>query len=294
MAQSTQRAQHKEPIVVRENLDFGLGGDDIPRHWLAGNAYKTRMFDAVQATFPDGERYFIKSVRAFRDRITDPQLRNDVRDFMRQEGQHGMVHTEYNQRLQRQGINVEAFTKHTKAIEEKRLRRYSAEYNLALTASLEHFTAMMADLFFAERSMLADADDRVRAMFAWHAIEEMEHKAVAFDVMKSVAKVGYVKRCLAMTHATFSFSLYTLVAPWFMLRMDGYSPRECMAIYAKHMPWLFGKVLGRLLPMIARYYRPGFHPNDIPTVHNYMAWVESYQNNNDPLQAGAAMYSAAA
>lgn len=293
-APTPQRKQYKEPIVVREDLDFGLDGDDIPRHWLAGNAYKTRMFDAVQATFPDGERYFIKAVRAFRDQIKDPKLLEEVRDFMRQEGQHGMVHTQYNQRLQRQGIDVEAFTKHTRAVEQMRMRRYSAEYNLALTASLEHFTAMMADLFFAEKSMLAGADERVRAMFAWHAIEEMEHKAVAFDVMKSVAKVGYFKRCLAMTHATFSFSLYTLIAPWFMLRMDGYNPRECMALYAKHMPWLFGRVLGRLLPMIARYYRPGFHPTDIPTVHNYMDWVRSYQASDNPLRAGEAMYEAAA
>jgi len=294
MARPQTRKQHKEPIVVRENLDFGLDGDDIPRHWLANDAFKTRLFDAVQATFPDGERYFIRAVRAFRDQITDPALLKDVADFMRQEGQHGMVHTQYNERLKRQGIDIEAFTKHTKRVEELRMQRYSPEYNLALTASLEHFTAMMADLFFAERSMLADADERVRAMFAWHAIEEMEHKSVAFDVMQKVAKVGYLKRCLAMSHATFSFTMYTLISPWFMLRMDGYNPRECMAIYTKHMPWAFGTVLGRLLPMIARYYRPGFHPTDIPTVHNYMDWVESYQNGANPIAAGEAMYTAAA
>lgn len=294
MARSRSRKQYKEPIVVREDLDFGLESDDIPRYWLADNPFKTRLFDAVQATFPDGERYFIKAVRAFRDRIEDPALLKDVGDFMRQEGQHGMVHTHYNERLKRQGIDVEAFTKHTKRVEELRMQRYSPEYNLALTASLEHFTAMMADLFFAEKSMLAGADERVRAMFAWHAIEEMEHKSVAFDVMQKVAKVGYFKRCLAMSHATFSFTLYTLIAPWFMLRMDGYNPRECIAIYTRHMPWAFGKVLGRLLPMIARYYRPGFHPTDLPTVHNYMDWVDSYQNSADPLAAGEAMYSAAA
>jgi len=290
---SKVRQLYKEDIVVRENLDFGLRGDDIPRFWMNGNPLRTRLFDAVQATFPDGERYFIKSVRDFRDRIEDQKLLKEVRDFMRQEGQHGMVHTEYNHRLDRQGIRSEAFTRHTKKMEEVRRQRYSAEYNLALTAAFEHFTAMMADLFFAEKSMLAGADERVRAMFAWHAIEEMEHKAVAFDVMQKVAKVGYFKRCVAMTHATASFTLYTVISPWFMLRMDGYSPSEAMRLYVENTPWMFGKVLARLLPMIAKYYRPGFHPTDIPSVHNYNQWVEQYAQDQDPIAAGEAMYAAA-
>ena len=165
--------QQTETITVRKDLNFGFETDDIPRYWMAGDAFKTRLIDAVQATFPDGERYFIASVRAFREGIKDPAQLQEVRDFMMQEGQHGMVHSAYNQRLQRQGIHIEGFTRHTKAICDRRLKHLSAEYNVALTAALEHFTAMMADLFFAKKSVLAGADERVRAMLAWHAVEEM-------------------------------------------------------------------------------------------------------------------------
>lgn len=185
------RREYKEEIVVRKDLDFGLDSDDIPRYWMAGDAFRTRVFDAVQATFPDGERYFISAVRAFRNRITDPRLLQDVKDFTMQEGQHGQVHTRYNERLRRQGIDIDAFVRHTKAMCDQRLKHLPDEYNVALTAALEHFTAMMAELFFAEKEVLEGADERVRAMFAWHAIEEMEHKAVAYDVMKEVADVGY-------------------------------------------------------------------------------------------------------
>lgn len=291
------RREYQEKIVVRKDLDFGLEADDIPRYWMAGDAFKTRVFDAVQATFPDGERYFISAVRAFRDRITHPALLQAVKDFTMQEGQHGQVHTRYNERLKRQGIDVEAFTRHTKAITEQRLKTLSAEYNLAMTAALEHFTAMMADLFFAEKSVLDGADPRVRAMFAWHAIEEMEHKAVAYDVMQQVADVGYGMRVTAMTHATLAFSLFTVVAPWHMLKMDGFSTRERLALYAKGLPWLVGPrngVLGRLLPMVASYYRPGFHPNHLPTVHNYQAWVDAFTATQDGLAAAEAMHAAAA
>lgn len=291
------KPEYQEDIVVRKDLDFGLDSDDIPRYWMAGDAFKTRVFDAVQATFPDGERYFISSVRAFRDQITDPALLQAVKDFSMQEGQHGQVHTRYNERLRRQGILVDAFTKHTRAISEKRLASFSREYNVALTAAFEHFTAMMADLFFAEKDMLAGADPRVRAMFAWHAIEEMEHKAVAYDVMQKVAHVGYGTRIAAMAHATLGFSMFSLIAPWFMLKMDGYSTSERLKMYAKGLPWLASPrkgVLGRLMPMLASYYKPGFHPNHIPTVHNYKAWLDAYVTTGDPMQAAEAMYRAAA
>jgi predicted metal-dependent hydrolase len=290
------KKEYKETIVVRKDLDFGLTADDIPNYWMANDPFKSRMIDAVQSTFPDGERYFISSVQAFRSQINDPVLLEEVKDFSIQEGQHGIVHTDYNQRLQRQGINVDAFTKHTKRLTEWRLKNYSPEYNVAMTAALEHFTAMMADLFFAEKTILEGAHPRVRAMLAWHAIEEMEHKAVAFNVMTQIAKVGYFRRVLAMTHASLSFSFFTLVAPWFMLKMDGHTLAARFGIYARGLAWMMHPRKGpffRLCKMIAPYYKPSFHPNDIPSVHNYDDWVASYSADRDPVKAGEAMYSAA-
>lgn len=290
------RVEYKEPIQVRTDMDFGLTSDDIPKYWMAGDPFRTRLIDAVQATFPDGERYFIKSVNAFRKQIKDPVMLKEVRDFFWQEGEHGRVHTDFNDRIARQGVNIEAFTKHTQKLTNYRLKHYSAKYNVALTAALEHFTAMMADLFFAEKYVLEGADERVRAMLAWHAVEEMEHKAVAFDVMQKVAKVGYFQRCLAMTHATLTFMLFTQIAPWFMLKMDGIGFGKRIGLYLKGIAWMFGPRKGvffRMLPSIAKYYRPGFHPNDLPSVHNYDVWLDAYAEAEDPMVASKAMHAAA-
>lgn len=94
------------PIVPREKLDFGLDGD-IPKYWFDNHPFKSRFFDAMSTIFPEGERYFISCVRDFRDQVTDPKLLQEIKDFMRQEGQHGIVHTTYNQRLKDQGIDVD-------------------------------------------------------------------------------------------------------------------------------------------------------------------------------------------
>lgn len=284
-------------MTVRKDLDFGLDGEDIPKYWMAGDPLKTRMMDAVQSTFPDGERYFIATVRVFREQIESPELQQEVKDFMMQEGQHGMVHTKYNQRLERQGVQISRFTQHIRRISDVRLRRYSAKYNVALTAAFEHFTAMMAELFFAEKTMLAGADPRVRAMFAWHAVEEMEHKAVAYDVMQKVAKVGYIRRTLAMTHASFMFIVVSSFMTWWMMGMDGLSRRRRFGLFMKNLGWLLsprGGVITRLLYAVLPYYKPGFHPNDIKTVHNYGAWLASYDRNHDPILASEDMYAAAA
>ena len=75
-----------QPLVVRSNLDFGIGSD-TPRYWFRSNPYLTRVFDGVSMMFPDGERTFISSLRPFRPKITDARLAQEVADFCRQEGQ---------------------------------------------------------------------------------------------------------------------------------------------------------------------------------------------------------------
>jgi predicted metal-dependent hydrolase len=253
------------------------------------------MIDALQATFPDGERFFISCVRAFREQITDPELLAEVKSFMRQEGQHGIVHSQYNQRLREQGLDIDAIVDFVNISNDYHLKHRSKEYNLALTAAFEHFTAMLAEIFFVRKDTMENADPKLRAMMAWHAVEEMEHKAVAYDVMQKVAKVGYFTRCLAMVHATLILGDVTARFTNRLLKNDGFSFGKRMWMMAKGQWWLFGYkgLISSHLGTLFAYFKPGFHPWQQEAIHNYDAWVETYDRTGDPMAAGAALYQAA-
>ena len=198
-------AQH--PIVPREKLNFGLDGD-IPKYWYGGDPFKTRFWDALSLIFPPGEKYFMNCVRDFRDQISDPKLLQDIKDFNRQEAQHSMVHRQDNDRLRKQGVDVDKLTQYVDTLLNGHYRsHYSKGYNLAVTSALEHFTSIIAHSLFDKRDVMKEADHRVRAMYSWHAIEEVEHKGVAYDVMIDYAKVGYFKRVGALMHATVMFPM---------------------------------------------------------------------------------------
>jgi uncharacterized protein len=263
-------------IVPREKLDFGLDGD-IPKYWLEGDAFKTRMFDALSTLFPVGERFFITCVRDFKDQITDQALLEQIRDFNRQEGQHSLLHGRYNDRLQAQGVRVDQILKK----QERRLfglirGRMSRRFSLGITAAAEHITSVMANAFVERPEILEHADERIRALFVWHAMEEMEHKAVAYDVLVDVAKASYFTRILTMMLVTFLFPFHTSRVMKHMFTVDGFTRGQRLKMWAKGMWWLFkpGGVISPVIPALLSYYRPGYHPWQHPVVPSYPRWLQ--------------------
>ena len=282
---------HVAPIV-RSNLDFKLA--DVPRYWFAGDPFLTRMFDALSLTFPDGERYFIQSVRLFRDQIQDPDLKQRVADFIRQEAQHGIAHDKMNQVMKDQGMPVDQFIQRLNKVFKFELKYHSPQYNIAMTAAAEHLTALMAETFYGEKETLQDAHPYVRALFAWHAIEEMEHRDVAFDVMQQVGNVHEVTRKMALVLTTGLMFGFTLYRANVMLKCDGFNRTQRLKMNVRGLQWLFGKQ-GKLRKMQSQYrdwFKPDFHPSQHPIIAQYDVWLETLAQTGDPIQAGEAFWQA--
>ncbi len=282
-------------IVPREHLDFDLDNPDIPKYWMSGDPFKTRFFDAMSTLFPQGERFFITSVREFRDQITDPKLLQEVKDFTRQEAQHSMVHRQYNDRLKRQGIDIDAITE---SLEEDLFRHaqqhLTPQQRLSITSALEHLTSMMCTCFFERKELLETSDPRVRAMYAWHAVEEVEHKAVAFDVLEQVAKVPRWRRNLSMVLVTFGFPLTVARIMHGMFKVDGFNFWQRLGLWAKGLWWFYkpGGLFGPTLGYYAAYYEKGFHPWKVKEMPSYGTWLKVYETTGDPIAAGNALHAA--
>ena len=282
---------HATPIV-RSNLDFKLA--NVPRYWFAGDPFLTRMFDALSLTFPDGERYFIQSVRLFRDQIQDPDLKQRVADFIRQEAQHGIAHDKMNQVMKDQGMPVDQFIQRLNKVFKFELKYRSPQYNIAMTAAAEHLTALMAETFYGEKETLQDAHPYVRALFAWHAIEEMEHRDVAFDVMQQVGNVPEVTRKMALVLTTGLMFGFTLYRANVMLKCDGFNRTQRLKMNVRGLQWLFGKQ-GKLRKMQSQYrdwFKPDFHPSQHPIIAQYDVWLDTLAQTGDPIQAGEAFWQA--
>jgi hypothetical protein len=282
------RVEVAHPIVPREKLQFGLDADDIPKYWMGGDPFKSRFWDALSIIFPPGEKYFMTSVRAYRDQITDPKMLQDIKDFNRQEAQHTLVHRQDNDRLRKQGVDVDALNNYVdQMLNKDYLTQYSPAYNVAITSALEHFTSIIAHTLFDKRDVMKEADSRVRAMYAWHAIEEVEHKGVAYDVMIDYAKVGYFKRVAALIHSSYMFPRTIFHVQRKLMIHDGFTLAQRMKMFAGGVWWMI-KPGGLLQPMFKaywHYYKPGYHPWQETEQPGYDEWLAAFNASGDPVKA---------
>src|SRR2546430_10862492 len=173
--------------VPTRRMSFEDSLQDLPRHFADdGDLILSHLAAALSAVFPDGEDFFVRSVRHFRDQVSDPALKRQVAGFIGQEAMHGREHRALNDRLDALGYPTKRVERLVKRGLQIRERILSAKSNLAATAALEHFTATLAQLGLTSAETRAlFGHEGVKNLFLWHALEESEHKAVAFDVYKA-------------------------------------------------------------------------------------------------------------
>lgn len=243
-------------MIVPRDPDVDLSS--VPRRWLANSATATAISNGVNLLFPHGERFFVRSVHHFLDRIDDPALRAEVKAFFKQEGHHARAHDDFTAVLRAQGFEVDRFLTTYKRIGDWLEARFSPELNLAITAAAEHFTAILAHGAFTQ-GILDKADPRMQRLLGWHAAEEIEHKAVAFDVLQRVDP-SYALRTTGLVLATVLLGGFWLWAAVRLMRQDPMPRRERL----RDLRALRGddRLVRRVFVRgIQRYLRRDFHPD---------------------------------
>ena len=245
--------------IQPRRMDFTFD-PDIPRYWFAGDQFKTVLLTALSCTFPEGERFFVRSVRHYQPHITDPELREEVKGFIGQEAHHGNEHEAFNAFMRSKGMPTDEVEKFTLEGLKWLAKRYSRERQLAKTCALEHFTAMLAETILEQPEFLEGMDERMVPLWLWHAVEESEHKAVAYDVYQDQV-ANYWIRTSEMLVTTVEFMGFTAYH-YYQLRR-GMDDRADLRSMLNGINWLVGRpgILRRLAPRWRAYFKPSFHPN---------------------------------
>ncbi len=267
------QSSNPQRTVPTRRMSFEESLQDLPRYFAAdGDLISGHVIMALSSVFPDGEDYFVRSVRHYRDRITDPALKRQVAGFIGQEAVHGREHRVFNDRLAELGYPTRRYERFTKAGLRFRERILPPISNLAATAALEHFTATLAELVLTNEEIreLIGAD-AVRDLFVWHALEESEHKAVAFDVYKAV---GGGERLRVWTMNFFRFGFVVGMALAVVLSLLGDRATYTRGSLRRSWRRLKSSPLAdpRIWAQLKDYNRPDFHPDDSDTTELVESW----------------------
>ncbi|MBU2340832.1 MAG: metal-dependent hydrolase [Alphaproteobacteria bacterium] len=259
-------------ITIR---DERFNREHKPPRWWAGDAFGTAWHNALSATFPRGEAFFIEAVKAHRAGA-GPKLEAEIRAFVRQEINHTREHVAFNRLAEDAGYDIAKIDRRVEQLLALTKGRPPIA-NLLVTMALEHYTAMMAHEFLANPSHFEDSDPEVRAMWRWHAVEEIEHKGVAYDTFEHATRDWtpfrrWLRRSVVMLIITRRFLVNRWIDAMDLLAQDGITGWKARWGLFKYLTVTPG-VLRRIFPAWLSYFRPGFHPWD----HDDRALIGKYE-----------------
>lgn len=265
-------------------MDFTFDAKQVPDHWAFNDPFCTHFMGTLSTLFPVGERFFVDSVRALREHTGDTVSAKDISGFIGQEAMHSLEHVSMNNMLEAKGLPALRAEKFTLGLLNLARRILTPRQQLAATVALEHFTAIIANRLLTDTDIMNNLSDEMRPIWMWHAIEETEHKAVAFDLYQNVPGSSYGERVVFQVLATV---ILAAVVAAFQVQ---FMARDKQLFNLR--TWAFGlnKLLGRhgVISGLAKeyldFFKPGFHPWE----HENSALVAYWRNKLDQAVALAA------
>jgi uncharacterized protein len=269
---TTPRPIPERTITVRRP-GISYEGGSTERYFVDGDILRSHIAAMLSSVFPEGEDFFVRSVRNYRDQISDPVLKEQVKGFIGQEALHGREHRAFNERLQELGYPTRFTDKRVKIGLGILGKVAPKTHQLAVTAALEHYTATLAEALLRDDKARGEfTTEETRTLFSWHALEETEHKSVAFDVFQHVCGKRRIRvGTMYGVHIGFLFAM-TLSVTISML-FDRYARRHPIKVL-RSLAGLRTHVFfqPQVLRRLKDYDRADFHPDDHDTVELLERW----------------------
>ncbi|PZV17583.1 MAG: hypothetical protein DCF22_03495 [Leptolyngbya sp.] len=257
LSQKKRTFSHQVNLVSTVRVvQFNLPAS-VDRHWVRGSPFKTHLFNSLHLTLPSVEYWMVRHVKSSLKNITASPLRQNVRGFILQEAQHAEQHAQVGEILRQQGYELKACLRMEDWILAS-LQRLDWRLNLAAIAGMEHLTVLLSEVVLAS-DLLEAAEPTLKAMLEWYALEEIEHKAVAYEVLQTVSQ-NYLLRVAGLAiGCAFVLGLLNRCTLT-LLHQD-----RCLwrwAVWREMEQFWFTKekMLLRSVPHCLWYLQPNFHP----------------------------------
>jgi predicted metal-dependent hydrolase len=251
-----------EGAIKPRRMQFDTDNMKMSQFSIENNSLISTFFYSLSAMFPEGERFFIHAVRHYQSAITDPKMLEDIRGFIGQEAHHGRCHDDLNNAIEKLGIPMSMITDNMVSRVKMLKNRFGPERQLALTVAMEHFTASLAEFILENPEVLDNAPETFREMMLWHSVEEIEHKAVAFDVFRLQVNDEFMRRRVMVIAM---ITIFSRIA-FFQVRMlwkTKHMPSMKEWIAATRFFWGKKGILRANSNGMKKFFRRDFHPNDI-------------------------------
>jgi predicted metal-dependent hydrolase len=252
---------------------FDFSGCDASG-WNGGSIPKSHFWNTMSSLLPNIEFCAIRSLMPLAPSIADAKLRREVGQFCAQESAHGTTHAQFNtERLHSRYPRLAAIEEWERGMFTWFARRLPRSLFLALFVAVEHWTAAFSQYGLEQPDdWFGDCDATMFRLWEWHAVEELAHKAVCYDVFRYLGG-----RYLAQV-AGMLLLLGAVMLPGIALRMtylfwkDGvlFKPRAHLGLLA----YLMGRrgVLTKTALDFIHYFNPRFRPWDVDSLPLIRAW----------------------
>lgn len=267
-------------ILPIRHFDFKFDPKKFDERFFLNKELASSYFEALSIFLTFGEDVVISTARYHRDFVKDPTLKLRLTSLIGQEAIHSKVHNQFNDEvLKENNFPVEFLRYLADKVFEYGILKLPQPVQLSLMAGIEHYTAVLAEFMMQhEEYFFASQDEKQRAMWMWHMLEESEHKDIAYDVFLELSG-NYWLRIVGFLLATLTIlggvSLGGYLIPFIRKPSNLINPKY-MKDMIESTALLFGSergVFGSSAMHILEYFKPSFHPNDHDT-SEYLAYYK--------------------